>query len=76
MLHLDNELFRVESCRVERARHESCRCQEGSSRNLSLSRRLVKRVVVFLKTRDEKCRDDIRMTLDNDFKAVERSSAL
>ena len=34
----DNELFLVESCRVERARHESCRYQEGSSRNLSLLR--------------------------------------
>ena len=43
----DNELFRVESCRVERARHESCRYQEGLSRNLSLSRGLVTRVVVF-----------------------------
>ena len=43
----DNELFRVESCRVERARHESCRYQKGSSPNLSLSRGLVTRVVVF-----------------------------
>ena len=44
---INNELFRVESCRVERARHESCRYLEGSSRNLSLSRGLVTRVVVF-----------------------------
>ena len=42
----DNELFRVESCRVERARHEIRRYQEGSSRELSFSRRLVTRSVV------------------------------
>ena len=42
----DNELFRVESCR-HNSRHEKCRYQERSSRNLLFSRGLVTRVVVF-----------------------------
>ena len=56
---LDNELFRVEICRLsrglvtkvvvfKRARHESCRYQKGSSRKVSFCRELT-----------EKCRDDI-----------------
>ena len=50
---------------IKTARHESCRYQKGSSRKVSFSREFT-----------EKCRDDIWMTLDNDFRAVELSSAL
>ena len=50
---------------IKRARRESCRYQEGSSRKVSFSREVT-----------EKCHDDIWMTLDNSFKAVELSSAL
>ena len=46
MLHLDNEIFRVESCRVERARHEGCRYQRG----------LVTKFVVIKRARHESCR--------------------